>query len=119
MPWVTKYNHYAAAKVEAYKNMEHSLTDIRRKITNNLSDINTYKNRLDKKVSYMGGLSGDYIRRYEIKQTDYFNNCQHIVTSINNFAQDLEQAISQCSSKKAEWSNKIYTREWEEDREVL
>jgi len=119
MPWVTKYNHYAAAKVETYKNMEHSLTDIRRKITNNLSDINTYKNRLDKKVSNMGGLSGDYIRRYEIKQTDYFNNCQHIVTSINNFAQDLEQAISQCSSKKAEWSSKIYTREWEEDREVL
>lgn len=119
MPWVTKYNYHAAAKMEAYKSMENSLSAIRRTLISNLSEITGYKNGLYKKVSYMGGLSGDYIQRYEIKQSDYFNNCHQIVTSINNFTADLTRAISQCSSKKAEWSSKIYTREWEEDREVL
>lgn len=115
MPWVTKYNSYAAGKKEAYERLESKLKDKKKKISNILWDLKNRKTVLSNQVNYLGSLSGDFLYKYENKRDYFFQQYTSIIGEFEKFINDLERAISQCSSKKQEWNSKIYTREWEDE----
>ena len=117
MPWITKFDQYAYNQMKAYEVLENSLKDKKQKIADNLLDASNRKQVLKNKVDNMGNLCGDYLLRYEKNRDNYFANYSQIYVSFDSFLKDLNRAISQCSSKKAEWNNKIYTSVWEEPKE--
>ncbi len=119
MPWRTKFNSYAAMKKRAYEEAENALNIKKKGIEVNLTGIKIYIKTVKNKVEYMGGLSGDYLHKYEKKRDDYLGNYTRIMNSFENYIKDLNQAISQCNSKKQEWNNKIYTTIWENEPEEM